>query len=256
MLPHHIRQDIPKSSHHKKKIVFFFLLLFFLGALGIGFSSWVWPRLKKSSFFSFKESVVLATEHISEEELRALVHIPLGKNIFDIDLVTLEAVIKKHPWIETVKVFRMLPNKVKFIVEEKKPVALLSQDSLYFLDAEGKKIAPIRAGENTDFLIVSGLETAHVESGALVLQAYELAEEYQKNEFLKDLPLSEIHWDETLGFFLFTKHPSFEIRVGKEEYPKKFLRLEKVLKDLAHKSLAPRLVDLNYSKKVVVKLSK
>ena len=256
MLPHHIRQDIPKSSHRKKKSVAFFLILIFLGALGYSFSSWVWPRLKKSSFFSFKESVVSATEHISEEELRALVRIPLGKNIFDIDLTTLEATMKKHPWIETAKVFRMLPNKIKFIVEEKKPVALLSQDSLHFLDAGGKKIAPIRAGENTDFLIVSGLKASQVESGALVLQAYELAEEYQKNEFLKDFTLSEIHWDETLGFFLFTKQPSFEIRVGKDEYSKKFLRLQKVLKDLAHKSLAPRLVDLNYSKKVVVKLSK
>ncbi|MBI3018669.1 MAG: FtsQ-type POTRA domain-containing protein [Deltaproteobacteria bacterium] len=200
--------------------------------------------------------MVSATEHISEEELKALVRIPAGKNIFDVDLGVLEMAMKKHPWIETVKVFRMLPNKIKFIIEEKKPVALLSQDSLYFLNVEGKKIAQVRAGENTDFLIVSGLTFSQVESGALVLQAYELAEEYQKNTFLKDLTLSEVHWDETLGFFLFTKHPSFEIRVGKDEYSKKFARLEKVLKDLAHKSLAPKLVDLNYSKKVVVKLSK
>lgn len=256
MLPHHIRQDIPKSSHRKKKIFFFFLLLFFLGASGYGFSSWVWPRLKKSSFFQFRECVASATEHISEEELKALVRIPAGKNIFDVDLGVLESAMKKHPWIETVKVFRMLPNKIKFIVEEKKPVALLSQDSLYFLDAYGKKITQVRSGENTDFLIVSGLTSSQVENRGVILQAYELAQEYQKNEFLKDLTLSEVHWDETLGFFLFTKHPSFEIQVGKEGYSKKFLRLEKVLKDLAHKSLAPRLVDLNYSKKVVVKLSK
>lgn len=256
MLLTHIRQDIPKSSHRKKKIFFFFLLIFLCASSGYGFSSWVWPRLKKSSFFSFKESVVLATEHISEEELKALARIPAGKNIFDVDLGVLEAAMKKHLWIETVKVFRMLPNKIKFIVEEKKPVALLSQDSLYFLDARGKKIAPVRPRENTDFLIVSGLTSSQVENGTMILQAYELAREYQKNDFLKDLILSEVHWDETLGFFLFTKHPSFEIRVGKDEYSKKFLRLEKVLKDLAHKSLAPRLVDLNYSKKVVVKLSK
>ncbi len=200
--------------------------------------------------------MVVATEHISEEELRALVRISAGKNIFDIDLTALEMAMKKHPWIQTAKVFRMLPNKIKFIVEEKKPVALLSQSALYFLDGEAKKIAPVRSGENTDFLIVSGVSSAQLENGTLILQAYELAKEYQKNEFLKDLLLSEIHWDETLGFFLFTKHPSFEIRVGKDEYSKKFLRLEKVLKDLAYKSLAPRLVDLNYSKKVVVKLSK
>ena len=255
MLPSHIRQDFPKSRYRKKKIGFFFLFLIFIGAISFGFSSWL-PWLKKSSFFSFKESVIVATEHISEEELKALVRIPARKNIFDIDLGALENAMKKHPWIHTARVFRMLPNKIKFMVEEKKPVALLSKDSLYFLDQNGKKIAPVRPGENTDFLIVSGLSSVQVENGTLIVQAYEIAQEYQKNEFLKDLTLSEVHWDETLGFFLFTKHPSFEIRVGKEEYSKKFSRLERVLKDLTHKSLAPRLIDLNYSKKVVVKLSK
>ena len=257
MLPTHLRQEFPKRSQLKKKTFFFFLFFILLG-----YGSWHWGhtqitvRIKKSSFFQFKDTVALATEHISEEELKSLARIPVGKNIFDIDLGALEATLKKHPWIDKIKVFRMLPNKIKFIVEEKKPVALLSQDRLYFLDSTGKKIAPVRPGENTDFLIVSGMNSSQIENGALILQAYDLAHEYQKNEFLKDLPLSEVHWDETLGFFLFTEHPSFEIRVGKETYFKKFSRLEKVLKDLAYKSLAPRVIDLNFSKKVVVKLTK
>jgi hypothetical protein len=59
-----------------------------------------------------------------------------------------------------------------------------------------------------------------------------------------------------MGYIVFTRHPVFEIRLGQDHWDEKFLRLEKVLYDLSQKLLVPKLIDLNFSKKVVVKLSK
>lgn len=150
----------------------------------------------------------------------------------------------------------MLPCNIRVILHEKTPVAILSHGELFYLDKEGKKIASIRSGENTQFPIISGVTEREFQSGKIIQEAFSLISQYQSQTFLKDYALSEVHWNEVQGFVLYTSEPTFEIRLGKEDFVKRFDRLKKVLNDLAQKTLSPRVIDLNFTKKVVVKVQK
>jgi len=257
-----IKQEIPKDRSLQKKLIVYAILLIVLVGGGWVVTQKMLPRIQRLPIFKFQEMVAQSTEHISEEEIKGLIHAPLGENIFEIDLNALTANVKKHPWVEKAHVFRLLPNKLRIEVEEKKPVALLSSDEsygkLYFLDSKGIRIAPIRPRENVDFPIISGVSGPQVseKEERLILEAYDVMALYHQNNFLKDIRLSEIHWKESVGFTFFTEGPSFEIRLGKEDFLKKFSRLERVLKDLAQKTVTPTLIDLNFTKKVVVKVAK
>lgn len=221
------------------------------------FIRWGIPQIKKSSLFGFKEILYTATEHIGTQELKSWIHIPRKKNLFEIDLGKLEFKLRQHPWVDKARVFRVLPNQIRVEVEEKKPVAvLLVSDILYFLDGQGNRISRLRETDAANFAVISGLRLPQIQEKMRILEAYEILKYYEKQAFLKVWRLSEVHWDNVNGFVIFTSNPTFEIRMGKDDFQKRFSRLEEVLKDLSQKSLVPKLIDLNFSKKVVVKIAK
>lgn len=252
-IPH---QYNPKRERLKKKIVFYFCVSIIFAGVSTGLFQWLKPKMMESDFFLFKEVMVVPTEHISVDEIRSYVHVAKGTNIFDIDLDSIKKQVERHPWVLRAYVSRMLPGNIRVQTSEKTPVAILSQGELIYLDAEGQKISSIRSGESTQFPIISGLTDVQIQQKKVIQDAYEVIQQYQSKHFLRDYLLSEVHWNDVQGFVLYTSEPTFEIRLGKEELPMRFERLQKVLNDLAQKTLIPRVIDLNFSKKVVVKVQK
>jgi len=249
---------VSQKARRKKRnrLIVLGIILLIFGGWGVKLvATHVAPHFKKLSIFQFKKVIVSATEHITETELKALVGRPSGENLFEIDLNSINKRLKKNPWILDVQVSRFFPDRIRIDVIEKEPVVILSMGGLFFLDAQAKKIAPIRPRDRADFPILSGFKKTHYQKREPIFKAYRLIERYKKNYFLSQWPISELHWDKN-GYVLFTKKPVFEIRLGLRGFPKKFLRLEKVLKDLSQKKRLPRLIDLNFTKKVVVKLAK
>ena len=237
-------------------IALFTGLLLVIGASVKITHSVVIPRFKKLSFFQFKKIVMNETPHITQTELQSSLNVPFGKNIFDLDLADIKKQLKKHPWLLDANITRIFPDRVNIEVFEKKPVAILSLGGLFFLDEDGRRIARIGSADDVDFPVLSGFSESQVEEIKPVLTAFDIIRLYKKNEFLQTWPLSEVHWQNQNGFAIFTKNPTFEIRLGQTGFSKKISRLERVLKDLFQKNQLPYLVDLNFSKKVVVKLSK
>ena len=235
------------------------IIILFLILLGIAGTLWgrvLFSKVASLSIFQFKKVSVRATEHIREAELRELIGEPTGENLSHLNLEQIKERVKKHPWVMEVKISRFYPDSIRADVIEKKAIALVAAKDLYFVDGVGKIIAPLRPEDSPDFPILSGIELKVGGSEKTILNSYEVIKLYEENDFLKEWPVSEIYWKPQSGFILFTKSPALEIRLGKGEFPVKFSRLEKVLKDLAQKNLVPQLIDLNFSKKVVVKVSK
>ena len=261
-MPDYTRNKVPsklyqsqQSTSPPKKTPF---LLFFILSLmviigGYFFYKKALPPLKKLSVFRFQSIIYASTLHVTEADILKITHISVGSNIFDVDLTALKNQIRHHPWVRKVRISRCLPDRLRIEVEEKKPVALLSSDRLYFMDRRGYTIAAISGVKETlNFPILSGIASIERKK---IIKAFHLIRYYEKNEFLKQWGISEISWTEN-GFGFFTKYPAFEVRLGQRFYRKKMARLEQVLKDLSQKEIIPSIVDLNFSKKVVVKVSK
>lgn len=217
------------------------------------------PVIQALHIFQYKNAIMAPTEHISEEELRGLIGKVSG-NLFDLDLNAVQLNLKKNPWVLEAKVSRIFPDRIHVEITEKKAVALLSPtldgDPLYFLDEFGKKIAPLRPHDKNNFSVISGLTPAQVEKGELILKAFDFMKLYESKPYFKNLPISEVVYKEGIGYLIFTRRPVFEIRIGDDYWDEKMDRLEKIFRDLSQKGLSPVLIDLNFSKKVVVKLHK
>ena len=239
-----------------QKIIFGLMGIFIFSGGGYALYRMVLPHVKQLSIFQYKSAIIESTPHVLEVEISTVIQevVTLQKstNIFMLDLNLLTERIKKHPWVRKARVSRLLPDRLRVEIREKKPVVLLSLDKLYFVDRYGKVIAPVGKQDLLNYPILTGINPADRKT---MKHAFRLKKYYEKRSFLKNWGISEIVWSEN-GFLLYTQHPALEIRWGHRYYQRKMNRLEQVLKDLSQKEITPTLVDLNYSKKVVVKVSK
>ena len=48
---------------------------------------------------------------------------------------------------------KVFPNKVKIQIEERRPIAILQLEELYYIDAKGVIFSPVRDGDGYNFPI-------------------------------------------------------------------------------------------------------
>lgn len=91
-----------------------------------------------SPLFDLRLVEIQGNHQISRTEILHLSGINFRNNIFSLPLRDIAFRIKSHPRVKTVKVWRRLPSMLVIKVEERRPVALLlKEDVFYQIDAEG-----------------------------------------------------------------------------------------------------------------------
>ncbi len=91
-----------------------------------------------SPLFDLRLVEVQGNHQVSRTEILHLSGINFHNNIFSLPLRDIAFRIKSHPGVKTVKVWRRLPSTLVIKVEERRPVALLlKEDVFYQIDAEG-----------------------------------------------------------------------------------------------------------------------
>ncbi len=73
-----------------------------------------------SPIFNIQEIKVVNNELINEETIKSLSELSVGENLFRFNKKKISKNIKSNPYIENVKIQRILPNKVKIEVQERK----------------------------------------------------------------------------------------------------------------------------------------
>lgn len=110
-----------------------------------------------SDFFDIKEIIVENNELVSKEEI--ISSMAEYNNIFSVNSTIIRNKLKENPYIQDVKFTRLLPNKVKIEVEERKTKYMIQFGSAYvYLNNQGyildisneKKEFPILLGIKTD----------------------------------------------------------------------------------------------------------
>jgi len=91
-----------------------------------------------SSLFDLRSVEVLGNHQITRTEILHLSGVNLRNNIFSLSLRDIAFRIKAHPRIRIVKVWRRLPSGLVVKVEERRPVAVLQKEDVFYqIDAEG-----------------------------------------------------------------------------------------------------------------------
>lgn len=217
-------------------------------------------RLPGGDILPLGEIRVTGCAKATEAELLKMAGLDFGTSLLKLNLKEVSSHIAQHPWVEKAKVRRDWSRKALIIeVQEKVPRALILLDDLYLLDRQGALIKKATLRERADFPVLTGLKKPEVTGGnqqgtALVREALRLLEHLGERKMFTPGEVSEIHISKGQGLTIFTLREGIPIRLGSGDFRDKLDRLEKVLPDLRPKAAAVEYLDLQYPRKVVVKM--
>ena len=206
------------------------------------------------------EVTIMGCMNVTESELVSLAHVDFKASLANLDLREISSRLTKHPWVEKAKVKRDWSRRALIIeVQERIPQALILLDDLYLVDRHGEVFKKAEPRDQQDFPVLTGLETREVmgrdpQAVNLLNQALELLGILGQRKIFTPRDVSEIHLSKQSGLTIFTLRGSIPIRLGTGGLADKIDRLEKVLPDLQPKIRDVEYLDINYPRKVVVKI--
>jgi len=232
-----------------------FVLLVGLTVAG-GFS------LYKSSLFFLK---TIRYEYVTDnnttsyiETLKPTVEAPLagyvGQSLWNVDIFKIESFLQHKSWVQNAFVSRSFPNELIIKIEPKKVVANILKSPSY--------VQPVAEDATVmDSVEISKSPGAPVLAHSDFLQDADLRK--RALEFLKELPqdgsfsaqnISEIFpVKKNDSFRILLKKSKAEVLIDNENVPLKAARVSRVIDYMGDKEMEGRIIDANFSKKVLVR---
>jgi thioesterase domain-containing protein/acyl carrier protein len=135
------------------RVAFQLLLLSFFLLSG----HWVYVRLLGDPCFRVREVEVEGSRKIPKETLLSLMVIDGMPNLFSVKLKEVVKRLESHPWIEQVRVRKVFPHKILIQIEEKKPMAIIQLEELYYIDTKGEIFSPVGDRDEYNYPYLTGL---------------------------------------------------------------------------------------------------
>lgn len=218
----------------------------------------IYNELLASSYLKIKEVKVVGNIKLSRSEALELSGIAVGDNILAIDSGDIKDNIKANPWIADVRVKRNFPDGVSIEIQERKPVAFINLDGLYYVDETGIIFKKASLGEDVDLPVITGLTREDIEeqgaASELAIKAVKLLHLLAENTALELENLSEISVDKIYGLTLYTMREGTKIEFGGDGFKEKLDILDKIIKS-RNGFAGLEFIALNYNRGVVVKLN-
>ena len=215
---------------------------------------------QRSAPLNVGEVSIMGCMNVTESELVNLANVDFKASLANLDLREISSRLTKHPWVEKAKVKRDWSRRALIIeVQERIPQALILLDDLYLVDRHAEVFKKAEPRDQLDFPVLTGLDTREVmerdqQAVNLVGQALELLGILRQRKIFTPRDVSEIHLSKQKGLTIFTLKGGIPIRLGSGGLADKIDRLEKVLPDLQPKIKEVEYLDINYPRKVVVKM--
>lgn len=102
---------------------------------------------------------VRGARHLSASEVRAIVPVAIGDNVFATSTDDVVRALRRHPWIAEATAERVLPGELLVEIREHEPAAVAVIGEAYLVTAGGRpfKRAEIEAGDGAGLPIVTGV---------------------------------------------------------------------------------------------------
>jgi cell division protein FtsQ len=231
-----------------------FVSLFFL------FGHWAYVHLLEDPYFRVREVEVEGNRKIARETVLALTELEGMPNLFSLKLREVVQRLAVHPWIEQVQVKKVFPNKVWIQIEERRPIAIIQLEELYYIDAKGVIFSPVGDRDPYNYPLLTGLTRQGLskdpaETNQLIMKALEFLRIADIEKVFPSEEISEIHMERTRGIRCITRTEGVEVRIGWEHFREKLVRLSIIWSDLRKRGLSAVSVDCSDLKKMVVKKS-
>lgn len=190
-------QQRGKKKKNKSVLKTFLKLIVFVGLI-IGIISF----LMISPMFNIEEIQVNNNIKLSSDTYISLSGVKYGENIYRINKKQIIEKIKENAYVKNVKIVRMLPNKLKFEVEERVATYMIKLANSYmYIDNQGYMLeiskdkikVPILTGITTnmeDIKVNNRLCEEDLEKMNDVLEIYHVAETTDVAELITEIDIS------------------------------------------------------------------
>src|SRR5512147_2719244 len=117
----------------------------------------VYVHLMSDSYFRVREVEVEGSRRVPKETLLSLMVMEGMPNLFSVKLKEVVKRLESHPWIEQVRVRKVFPNKILVQIEERKPMAIIQLEGLYYIDTGGEIFSPVGERDEYNYPYLTGL---------------------------------------------------------------------------------------------------
>ena len=186
--------------------------------------------------------------------------IQTGSNALALNLALARKRLLAHPFIADASVGRELPATIVIHIREHVPLAVLDLGRKFIVNTHGEIFKELEDADAVNLPAVTGLTFADITVGegplsmplSAVLAVLRLGRE--NHSVIANSSIQRIHVDREIGLTLYTADRIRAVKIGYNDYRKKFQKLESLLSYLqSHKGfLQLESIDLNNLNRIVV----
>jgi cell division protein FtsQ len=216
-----------------------------------------YAKLTRSPLFSVRSVDINPGTRVTQEEVWAIVRSAGRGNIWDIPAREVARRLSDHPWVRAVSVRKVLPDRFVVRIDERRPVAMVNLDALYYVDAEGSPFKRLTAYDPKDYPILTGFSR-----GDLLARDAVTLRNFRKTLDLVRLAgesaalrqnLSEVHFDAQDGYTLVIRDSGLQLKVGLTDFPEAMRRIEEALPRLSGLGASAGIVNLKTRDRIFVR---
>lgn len=220
-----------------------------LGGAGYGLHA-LWVFATTSPRFAIETIEITGNERATADELRALLGIVPGDNLFLADTAAAVSGLLSHPWVREARVERRFPQGIAVAVLEREPRALLDLGRLYLLDEQDEVFKRALPGDPIDLPVITGVSReewteAPREARERIREAMELLDAVDRRPALAGLPVAEVHLDPAEDLTLYLGDDGLAVKLGRDGIESKLDRLERVFVELERRGERAELLRLD-----------
>jgi cell division protein FtsQ len=188
--------------------------------------------ITQSNYFRAETIAVEGNRILSEDEIIRETLIKPGDNILSVNLSLVRKRLMSNGWISEAEVSRKIPSGIIVRVKEHSPLAVLNLGKEFLLNDHGKIFKERSATDPENLPLVKGLkfsdlslnEAKRSEPFNALMTVLELGR--KSESVLPNSSIIQINVDREIGLTVFAFNKT--IRLGYNNYPDKYERLEKV----------------------------
>lgn len=219
-----------------------------VGLLAVG-SFWLFHRTQQDSRFAIKSVEISGAPHTPAAIMSRVAATYRGRNLFRLDIATVQQDFLTLPWVETIRIEKRLPDTLVIHVVEKVPAALVvTGGTLRYVDAKGRIFADLSpATGNAELPLISDTRSESV------MRCVEFLEAIRASDPLLYTRISEIASLEAGGFRLFDRSLASYVFIDDLNSFEKWRSLYRVAAVEGFSAGEIEYADLRFDDRIVVK---
>lgn len=256
--PYH-RQYRMVNRDRKEKPPFpspqFLLAVFVLVVIGIGFYKFADYMITKSPMFRLRQIVVSNNHYLPESQILRSSGVAPGTPLYRIPVDSVARRLLQNPYLEGVSVSRSLPSTLLISVQERVPVAYLTDRQVYMVDRSGKILIKKPAMQLKNLPLITGLSARELlKNRAPLLDALDLLKKINEVDHTLLALISEVHIERKKDPCLFLVRGGARVEFKKNAVYKDIYLLSELFKNAALLNELEQIkkIDLKFADRVVI----